>query len=230
MKTLGLIGGMSWESSSEYYRILNKLIQKEKGAYHSCKCYLHSVNFQEIYNWQKKENNEAIINYMLKVIKDFENAGVDLILICTNTMHQYYNDLQTKSNIKILHIAEVTGKEIVKKGLKNPLLLGTKYTMEKKFYKKYLEDNFHLNVLTPDKKEKEEVHRIIFDELVKGKKSGKSRKKLIDIINYAEKRGADGAILACTELPLIIKQKHADIKLFDTSLLHAKEAVKLILN
>jgi len=229
MKTLGLIGGMSWESTSEYYKILNTLVNEQLGAYHSCKSYMHSVDFDLVNQWLQHNNKKAIINYMLKVIDHFEYANVDLILLGTNTIHQYHPDLQKKTKIKILHIAEAVGAICVEKNLKKPLLLGTKYTMEKDFYKEFLNSQFNITALIPSKKDREFIHRVIFEELIKGKIKNKSRKQFLNIIDKSNKKGADSVILGCTEIPLLIKQKDCQLPVLDTTAIHASAAVDILL-
>lgn len=226
MKTIGLMGGMSWESSLEYYRIINDLIQEKLGSLHSAQCLMYSVDFNPIENWMRAGQWDLITEELLHVAQILEKGGADFILICTNTMHKLISPIQAGVSIPIYHIADATGYKIKEAGLKKIGLLGTKYTMEGDFYRKRLEQNFSLQILIPDEKERIEINRIIFEELVKGKITKISRAFYKTIIEKLHSQGAEGIILGCTEIPLLIKPEDSPIPIFDTTLIHAAYAVE----
>ncbi|RKD34692.1 aspartate/glutamate racemase family protein [Thermohalobacter berrensis] len=228
MKTIGLVGGMSWESTLSYYQIINKEVNKRLGGYRSAKCLIYSVDFAEIEYNQRVGNWNVVKNIIINSIRSLEKAGADFIVICTNTIHKYADVIQSKVNIPILHIAHATGKAIKGKKINTVGLLGTKYTMESNFYKDYLE-KLNIKVIIPKNSERETINKIIFEELCLGKIKENSKKTIKDIINNLTLRGAEGVILGCTELPLIIKGEEIKISLFDTTYLHATEAVEYAL-
>jgi aspartate racemase len=225
MKTIGLIGGMSWESSIEYYRIINEAVRERLGGLHSAKCIMHSVEFEEIRALQEKGDWAALADHMADSALRLRAAGADFVVICTNTMHIMADEVSERAGIEVLHIADATGQEIKEKGLKNVGLLGTRFTMEKDFYKKRL-GHFGIEVIIPDEKDREEVHRIIFGELCAGVFETASRERLKKVIEGLAARGAQGVVLGCTEIPLIISQEDASIPVFDTTRIHAMAAVK----
>lgn len=229
MKTIGLIGGMSWESSAEYYRLINEFVKEKLGNSHSCKSIMYSVDFDEIeklqHNGQWDELTEIMINICLKL----EKAGAEMLVICTNTMHLMAEIMQGKINIPILHIADTVGEKIKNQGLKKVGLLGTKFTMEQDFYKKRILDKFGIEVIIPSEEERNIVHNVIYNELVQGIISDTSREKYKKIISSLTENGAEGVILGCTEIPLLIKQKDSKIPIFDTMTIHAKAAVDFAL-
>jgi len=226
MKTIGLIGGMSWESSLVYYELINKKVQKVLGGFHSCKNIMISVNFAEVEKLQHESNWEALNTLMAETAKNLELAGADLVVLCTNTMHLCSEAIIKNISIPFLHIAEATGQEIIKKNLSKVALLGTKFTMEKDFYKQLLTNDFGIEVLIPTKEERQLVHNIIYNELVQGKINSSSREVYQTIIKNLEKRGAQGVILGCTEIPLLIKEKDVTIPIFNTTKIHAEKAVE----
>jgi len=225
MKTIGLIGGMSWESSKVYYELINERTRDILGGFHSGKCLLFSVDFAEIEAFQKAENWPALDRMMSDAARRLELAGADIIVLCTNTMHLCSDAITSHINIPFLHIAQVTGDEIAKEELKRVALLGTKFTMERNFYSSFLADNFNIEVLIPDTADRLVVHEIIYQELVHGQINEDSRARLINAIEALERAGAEGVILGCTELPLIISQHHVSIPVFDTTKIHAESAV-----
>lgn len=229
MKTIGLIGGMSWESSLEYYKIINEAVKEKLGGFHSAKCLMYSVDFEEIEILQHQNKWGELTNTMIDVAQKLKNGGADFIIICTNTMHKMANEIENVAGIKVLHIAEVTGQQIIKKGMKKVGLLGTKFTMEGDFYKKVLKEKYGIDVIIPDKDEREIVHNVIYDELCKGEIKEASKEKYIEIINNLVVNGAEGVILGCTEIPLLIKQEDVEIKVFDTTTIHAISAVEFAL-
>lgn len=229
MKTIGLIGGMSWESSLEYYRVLNGTVKVKLGGLHSAKCLMYSVDFQEIEILQHQNKWSELTNIMINAAKCLKNSGADFIIICTNTMHKIANDIENNAGIKVLHIAEAVGEKIVEKGIKKVGLLGTKFTMEGDFYKKVLKEKFNIDVVIPNNIEREVVHKIIYQELCNGEINEVSKAKYIEIIEKLLNKGVEGVILGCTEIPLLIKQKDVSIPVFDTTTIHATSAVEFAL-
>ena len=228
MKTIGLIGGMSWESTSLYYQIINEYIQHKKGGLYSAKCILYSVNFEEISSLQKTGQWQKCGEILGNIGKNLETAGADFITICTNTMHKVVPDIQKYINIPIIHIAEATYNRIKEAGIKNIGLLGTKYTMKEDFYKNILIDK-GLNVIIPEDDEVEFINNVIFNELCKGDIKAESKRKFLEIVDRLKLKGAEGVILGCTEIVMLISQKDIDIKVFDTTQIHAETAAELSL-
>ena len=223
MKTIGLIGGMSWESTVTYYKIINETIKEKLGGLHSAKCILYSVDFQEIEECQANGNWEKSGEILGEAANNLEKAGADFIVICTNTMHKVVNQIKEKISIPILHIAEMTAEKILEKGLKNIALLGTKYTMEQDFYKSKLIEK-GINVIIPDKNDIEIINEVIYDELCLGTINSDSKKKFLEIVDKLRNKGAEGIILGCTEIGLLIKNEDTDVPLFDTAIIHAEQA------
>ncbi|RLG41252.1 MAG: aspartate racemase [Thermoproteota archaeon] len=226
MKVIGLIGGMSWESTLEYYKIINELVKERLGGLHSAKILLYSVDFEEISELQHKGKWERLTEVMIDIAKRLEKAGAEFLLICTNTMHKMADDIQERISIPLLNIVDVTAQRIKELGLRKVGLLGTKFTMEDDFYKGRLARKHGINVLIPDKKERQVVHDIIYKELCLGIIKQSSREKIMKIIDNLVKKGAEGIILGCTELPLIIRQEDCEIPLLDTTRIHAEAAVE----
>ncbi len=230
MKTIGLIGGMSWESSKLYYEFLNTKVKDILGSSHSAKCIMVSVDFAEIERLTFNANWEAIGQLMKEAAQQLESAGADIILLCTNTIHLVSHYISENVNIPFLHIASATGESIKKKRLKKVALLGTKFTMEKDFYTKTLMNDFELDILIPETNDRQLVHDIIYKEMVKGQFTEVSKQKIIRIIKQLQNKGAEGVIMGCTELPILISDSDIDIPIFDTGKIHAYEAVKWSLN
>lgn len=229
MKTIGLIGGMSWESSAVYYDLINKKVRELLGGFHSCKNIMVTVDFAEIEKLQHRDEWETLDKMMVASAQQLERAGADIVVLCTNTMHLCYPAIEQNISIPFLHIAEATGKEIQKKNIKKVALLGTRFTMEKDFYKEYLQSNFGIDVIIPDLEEREDIHRIIYQELVHGQFKKESREVYKQIITRLEQRGAEGVILGCTEIPLLISDSDVNIPTFDTTTIHAESAVEFAL-
>lgn len=229
MRTIGLIGGMSWESSLEYYRIINETTKQKLGGFHSSKSILYSVDFEEIERLQHQGRWDELTQIMIGVAQSLERAGADLMLICTNTMHKMADDVQASIGIPLLHIADATGKQIQHQNLHTVGLLGTKFTMEQDFYRGRLSGKFGLKVLIPADDEREIVHRVIYDELCLGEVKESSRAEYLRIINNLMKRGAQGIVLGCTEIPLLVKQGDVAVPIFDTTTIHARHAVEVAL-
>ena len=222
LKTIGLIGGMSWESTVTYYKIINETVKEKLGGLHSAKCILYSVDFQEIEECQANGNWEKSGEILGEAAYNLEKAGADFIVICTNTMHKVVNQIKEKISIPILHIAEMTAEKILEKGLKNIALLGTKYTMEQDFYKSKLIEK-GINVIIPDKNDIEIINKVIYDELCLGTINSNSKKKFLEIVDKLRSKGAEGIILGCTEIGLLIKNADTDVPLFDTAIIHAEQ-------
>ncbi|WP_208588880.1 aspartate/glutamate racemase family protein [Gracilibacillus suaedae] len=224
MKTIGLIGGMSWESSVEYYRIINEEVKYRLGGLHSAKCLLYSVDFDKIERYQSEGNWEKSGNYLAEVAASLEKAGAELIVLCTNTMHKVIGYIEEKIDIPILHIGDATATKIKESMIKRVGLLGTKYTMEQDFYKSKIEAN-GLDVIVPKETERDQVNKVIFEELCLGIINNTSREYYLEVIRNLIDDGAEGIILGCTEIGLLIKPEDAEVPLFDTAIIHAKEAV-----
>ena len=225
MKTIGLIGGMSWESTAEYYRIINEAVKEKLGRLHSAKIVMYSVDFEEVEQLQRQGRWDKATDVMIDAAKRVERGGADFVLICTNTMHKMADDVAANISIPLLHIADATAEKVTSLGLKKIGLLGTKFTMEQDFYRGRLKEKFGLHVVIPNESEGEIVHNVIYKELCLGEIKDSSRQQLKTIISGLGNRGAQGIILGCTELPLLINQEHCSILLFDTTLIHAKAAV-----
>ena len=226
MKTIGLIGGMSWESTVTYYQILNETIKAELGGLHSAKVLLYSVDFAEIEEYQAKGEWDKSAEVLSKAAMNLESAGADFIVICTNTMHKVAPDIQKCISIPIIHIAEATADVLKSQGITKVGLLGTKYTMTQDFYKSKLIEA-GIEVVIPNQEEVEVVNDIIYNELCLGTILEESKQKYLSVIDHLEKNGAQGVILGCTEIGLLIKQKDTSLPVFDTTQIHAKKAALL---
>lgn len=225
MKTIGLLGGMSWESTELYYRLINEGIKAQLGGLHSARIAMVSVDFQEIEEMQHNGDWAGAGQALAQAAKQVESAGADFLLICTNTMHKVAPQVQEAISIPILHLADATAKRIKAAGMKTIGLLGTNFTMEEDFYKGRLVDKYGLNVLVPLKSDREIVHRVIYDELCLGLVEDTSRDEYLRIIDDLRSRGAEGIIEGCTEIVMLVQQQHTDVPLFDTTSIHAEEAV-----
>ncbi|KAA3638012.1 MAG: aspartate/glutamate racemase family protein [Bacteroidetes bacterium] len=226
MQTIGLIGGMSWESSLEYYRILNEKVKDLLGGFSSCKCLMYSVDFAEIETLQHKDEWAQLDKLMADAAVRLYKGGADMIVLCTNTMHLCSEAIVQSVPIPFLHIAEATGEEIVKHNLKKVGLLGTNFTMTKDFYKEVLTDKYGIETIIPNEQDREQIHRIIYEELVLGKILPESRETYKAIIKRLQDNGAEGIILGCTEIPLLISKNDVDLPIFDTTRIHAEKAVE----
>jgi aspartate racemase len=229
MKTIGMIGGMSWESSLEYYRLVNEGIKEKLGGLHSAKCVLVSVDFAEIELLQHAGRWDEATQAMLQAAQQVQAGGADFVLICTNTMHKMADEVQAGLRIPLLHIADATAAAVRTGGLQTIGLLGTRYTMEEDFYRGRLEKKHGLNVLIPETADRETVHRVIYDELVLGKIVPASKAAYLQIIDKLAARGAQGIILGCTEIGLLVRDGDCRLPLFDTTRLHAQAAVEYAL-
>lgn len=225
MKTIGLLGGMSWESTELYYRLINEGIKAQLGGLHSARIAMVSVDFQEIEEMQHVGEWASAGQALAQAAKQVEAAGADFLLICTNTMHKVAPQVQEAISIPILHLADTTAERIKAAGMKAIGLLGTSFTMEEDFYKGRLVEKYELDVLVPPKSDREIVHRVIYDELCVGQVQDESRDEFLRIIEDLRARGAEGIIEGCTEIVMLVQQHHTDIPLFDTTSIHAEEAV-----
>jgi len=229
MKTIGMIGGMSWESSVEYYRLINEGNHQRLGGMHSAKCVMVSVDFAEIEVLQKEGRWQEATQLMITAARQVEAAGADFLLICTNTMHLMADEVQNSINIPLLHIVDAAAQNVLSRGIHKVGLLGTRFTMQGEFYAGRLSEKFDLEVITPDLEDQEVIHRVIYEELVTGKILPESRVAYLEIIRKLAAKGAEGVILGCTEIGLLVKQEDCALPLFDTTLIHAQAAVDLSL-
>jgi aspartate racemase len=229
MKTIGLIGGMSWESSAEYYKIINETVKKRLGGLHSATLIMYSVDFEDIEKLQHAGEWDKATEFMVDAAQKVERGGADFVLICTNTMHKMADEVQQAISIPLLHIADATAAEIKAHNMKHVGLLGTRFTMEEDFYKRRLQEDHGLTTIVPEEDERTIVHDIIYDELCCGEIRESSREKYKIIIEHLIKRGAEGIILGCTEIPLLVSQKDSPVPVFDTTRIHAEAAVTLAL-
>jgi len=229
MKTIGLLGGMSWESTESYYRLINETVKERLGGLHSAKVALYSVDFDEIEKLQHKGEWDKTAEILVSAAQGIEKAGADFMLICTNTMHLVAPQVQAGIKVPLLHIADATAEEIKKAGIKKIGLLGTAFTMEQDFYKGRLKDAYGLEVIIPDEADRKIVHQVIYEELCLGHIDESSRNEYLRIIDTLVKKGAEGVILGCTEIALLVDAKDTSVKLFDTTKIHALKAVELAL-
>jgi aspartate racemase len=230
MKTIGLIGGMSWESSAEYYRLINALVKERLGGFHSAKCAMISVDFAEIETLQREDRWAESAQLLIAAAQDLERSGADMILLCTNTMHKVADDIQASIRVPFLHIVDATADRITAQGLTIVGLLGTRFTMEEDFYVGRLTQHYGLRVLTPEVDEREMIHRVIYDELCLGEIKAASKAQYLSVIDHLISRGAQGIILGCTEIGLLIQVGDCRVPVFDTTRLHAQAAVELALS
>jgi len=225
VKTIGLLGGMSWESTVLYYSTINEETKRRRGGLHSAPICLVSVDFAEIERLQHRNEWEAATEIMIDAARAVEAGGAGCLVICTNTMHKLADPVQAGIGIPLLHIADATGESLRADGVGKVALLGTRFTMEEDFYRKRLEVEFGLEVLTPDESGRETVHRVIYDELCLGVVSPDSRKSFLGIIDDLGAAGAEAVILGCTEITMLVQAEHTDMKLYDTTRIHAEAAV-----
>lgn len=230
MKTIGLIGGMSWESSSAYYRIINETVKARLGGFHSAKSLMYSVDFAEIEAFQQQAKWDEAAQLLVAAAKTLQNGGADCIVLCTNTMHKVADQIQNSVSLPFLHIADATAQRIKDAGIGKVGLLGTRFTMDQDFYKGRLTQQHGLTVSVPDAPDREIVHRIIYDELVLGEIRPESKAQYIRIIEQMTLAGAEAIILGCTEIGLLIEQQDCRLPLFDTARIHAEVAVEFALS
>lgn len=225
MKTIGLLGGMSWESTALYYKLINEEIKKQLGGLHSAKVVIYSVDFDEIEKLQHLGAWDETAKILGEAAKNIQNASADFLVICTNTMHKVAPLIRTYIDIPILHIADATGKKLQNKNIKKVGLLGTAFTMQQDFYKERIYKNFDIEVLIPSEEDMTIVHKIIYEELCLGLIKEDSKKEYLRIIDSLASKGAQGVILGCTEIGMLVKQADTQVKLYDTTVIHSLEAV-----
>ena len=229
MKTIGLIGGMSWESTANYYRDINERVKQRLGGLHSARILLYSVDFQEIERLQHQGRWDAAGEQLGDIARRLEGAGADVVALCTNTMHKVAPAIEAALRVPFLHIADPTAQAVKQAGIGRIGLLGTRFTMEEDFYRGRLVERHGLDVIVPDPAERETVHRVIYDELCLGKVEERSRQAYRDIIAHLVERGAEGVILGCTEIAMLVSPADSPVPLFDTTQLHAVSAVDFAL-
>ena len=229
LKLLGLIGGMSWENTIEYYRIINELIKEKLGSWNSAKLILYSVNFEEILSLENKDRWSEIVLIMTNISRNLENAGCEALMLCSNTMHKIADDLQNNISIPIINIVYETALIIKELKLKKVGLLGTKFTMEGDFYSKKLEEKYNISVIIPGKEDRDYIHSVIYNELAQNNLFDTTKQSLLRIIDKLKSQGAEGIILGCTEIPLLIKPEDLELPLFDTLKIHLNAAAQFIL-
>jgi len=225
MRTIGLLGGMSWESTAVYYRRINEQVRDRLGGLHSAEVLMRSVNFDGIVGLQQANEWDQAGQVLSRLARDLERAGAACILICTNTMHKLADTVQSAVSVPLLHIADVTADAVKQAGARRPILLATRYTMEQDFYLSRLREKYQLDPLVPDAEDRTVVHQTIFDELCQGIVRDSSRQHFKEIIARGRARGADSVILGCTEIGLLIGAKDIDLPMFDSTLIHADTAV-----
>lgn len=229
MKTIGLIGGMSWESTQTYYQLINQGIQTRLGGLHSAKIALQSLDFAEIAQLQKDGDWDAMAHILGEAAERLEKSGADVVMICTNTMHKLAPEVAARLAIPLLHIADATATAMASQGIKKVGLLGTAFTMEHDFYRGHIQDKFGIEVVVPNKVDRDLVHQIIYSELCLGQVKATSKAEYLRIIDALGAKGAEGVILGCTEIGMLIKQKDTEVPLFDTTPIHAAAAVEFAL-
>jgi len=226
MKTIGLLGGVTWHSTVEYYRLINAGVQTRLGGSHSAQCVLYSVEFAEVERLQHEGNWDVLSEFVAGIARRIEQAGADFLVICANTIHRAAEAVEAATSIPLLHIADATAAEVRRQGLRTVGLLGTRFTMEQDFYRRRLEQKHHLEVLIPGEEERKKVHDVIYNELGRGIITDASRSAYQSIIRNLQERGAQGVILGCTEIPLLIRQADCPLPVFDTTAIHAAAAVQ----
>jgi len=229
MKTIGLIGGMSWESSIEYYRIINETVREKLGGLHSAKCIMYSVDFAEVEPLQHQDRWAEATEVMIEAARHVERGGADFAVLCTNTMHKTADAVQEHIQIPLLHIADATATAIKARGLGKVGLLGTRFTMEDDFYKGRLTDKHSLDVIVPTEEQRQSVHRVIYDELCLGRIEQSSKDGYLAIMDDLVRRGAEGIVLGCTEIGLLVGAGDCPVPVFDTTRIHAVAAVEYAL-
>ncbi|MBN2720973.1 MAG: aspartate/glutamate racemase family protein [Proteobacteria bacterium] len=229
MKTAGIIGGMSWESTIPYYQEINHAVQKKLGGLHSAPLIIFSVDFSPLAIMQENGDWDGIAGTLSGAARSLQQGGADFVLLATNTMHQVADRIEEAVSIPFVHIADVTGARILERGMKKVGLLGTAFTMEQEFYRSRLLERFGIEAIIPAEGDRRFVHGTIYNELCCGRFLDSSRKEFLRIIGELSDRGAEGIILGCTEIPLLVTSEHTDIPLFDTGRIHAEAAVEMIL-
>lgn len=230
MKTIGLLGGMSWESTIPYYRLINEGVKQQLGGLHSAQILLHSVDFHEIEACQSRGDWQLAGEMLAQAAVGLQQAGAEGIVLCTNTMHKVADAIETACDVPFLHIADATGRAISQHGMKNVALLGTRYTMEQDFYRGRLQEEFAISTLIPEQADRQRINQIIFDELCLGEFSEASRDYYLSVIATLAQQGAQGVIFGCTEIGLLVPAEMSPLPVFDTAAIHAADAVTFMLS
>ena len=230
MKTIGMIGGMSWESSLEYYRLVNQKVKERLGGFHSAKCLMYSVDFHEIEQFQALGEWQSATQLMIEAARKIEKGGADFLIICTNTMHKMADAVKENTRIPLLHIADPTADTVKSHGIIKIALLGTRFTMEQDFYKGKLIRDYGLEVILPADTEMDVIHNVIYQELCLGEINPASKTRYLEIVDNLIRKGAEGVILGCTEIGLLIKNGDSHVPFFDTTEIHAEAAVDYALS
>lgn len=230
MKTIGLLGGMSWESTIPYYRLINEGVKQRLGGLHSARVILHSVDFHEIEECQSRGEWEKAGEILAEAALGLQKAGAEGIVLCTNTMHKVADAIESRCSLPFLHIADATGRAIAAQGMSRVALLGTRYTMEQDFYRGRLEQQFAVESLIPDADDRAKINQVIFDELCLGQFSDASRQYYLQVIERLAAQGAQGVIFGCTEIGLLVPGEQSPIPVFDTAAIHAADAVEFMLS
>lgn len=230
MKTIGLLGGMSWESTIPYYRLINEGIKQQLGGLHSAQILLHSVDFHEIELCQSQGDWQKAGDILAQAAVGLQQAGAEGIVLCTNTMHKVAEAIETACDVPFLHIADATGRAISQKKMTNVALLGTRYTMEQDFYRGRLQQEFGITTLIPEQDARQKINQIIFDELCLGEFSDASRDYYLSVIETLARQGAEGVIFGCTEIGLLVPAELSPLPVFDTAAIHAADAVEFMLS
>lgn len=225
MKTIGLLGGMSWESTQTYYSLINRAVNQRLGGFHSAKIVMLSVDFAEIERYQSEDDWDSAAATLANGAKRLERAGAECIAICTNTMHMVFDQICSQVTVPMIHIGDALGRFAVDGNHQCLALLGTRFTMEHPFLSDRLKNNFSIHTITPNERQRQEIHRIIYDELCSGEIRSESRDYFLTVINELSSQGADGVVLGCTEIGLLIHQSHAKIPVLDTTALHSQSLV-----
>ncbi|GAF14749.1 aspartate racemase [Bacillus sp. JCM 19046] len=228
MKTIGLIGGLSWESSVSYYQYINEYVKKQFGGLHSAKCLLYSFDFQEIVNLQRAGNWTEATSKMVEAGQKLKAGGAELLVICTNTMHLMADDVEAETGLPVIHIVDALAESIKAQGMRTVGLLGTQFTMEKPFYRERMEKH-GIELIVPEEADRKKVHDVIFNELCVGTTCPNSKQYYLSVVEQLADQGAEGVILGCTEIPLLINQSDSILPLFDSTKLHAESAVSIAL-
>ncbi len=230
MKTIGMLGGMSWESTASYYRALNEGIKQRLGGLHSARICMHSVDFAEIETLQHQGDWQATADILCDAARSIEAGGADFLMICTNTMHKVAPQIEAAVSIPLLHIADATAERLQEDGIMRVGLLGTRFTMEQEFYKGRLSERYGIEVVVPDTAQRELVHDVIYSELCLGRVEDASRRAYLAVIDELAQQGAQGVILGCTEIAMLVAQRDTSVRLYDTTAIHAQKAVAFALD
>lgn len=220
-----MIGGMSWESSAEYYRVINRGVKERLGGHHSASLVMYSVDFSEVEELQHRGGWDELTEMMVDAASRVQRAGADFLLICTNTMHKLAGEVEERIPVPLLHIADATAEAVLGEGFEKVGLLGTRFTMEEDFYRGRLRERHGIEVLIPAEEDRREVHRVVYDEFCNGRIEPDSRRRFRDVIGGLVEEGAQGIVLGCTEIPLFIGEEDSPVDLFDTTTIHAMAAV-----